>query len=125
MKSMLERNTLLLRAGQKMRACFPFFVAFLLCGYASQKVAEAVREYKTADRACDAQYPRTQLDLASARASCLNDADDRLLNAGFPYPDLIYRRQAERLSIAGRLQHREITLEAADIELKLFQADVG
>lgn len=107
-----------------MRQIVLWILALAACGCAGpDRSGEANRQTQAAALACDAQYPRVRLDLSNGRATCLNEAENILLAAGYPYPDLIYRRQAERLFLARRLQRGEITRETSDIEWKLFQAD--
>lgn len=49
----------------------------------------------------------------SARARCVNEAEDRTVRAGFPYPDLYARRQALRLRLAEKQERNELTEEEA------------
>jgi hypothetical protein len=57
----------------------------------------------------------------TARARCVNEAEDRVLKAGSPHPDLYARRQALRIQLAERQERNELTEDEARREF--MQAD--
>lgn len=80
-------------------------------------VQQREQELAAARQACGQRYGSRW----SARARCVNEAENRTLKAGFPYPDLYARRQALRVELAEKQERNELTEEEA--RRQFMQAD--
>lgn len=60
----------------------------------------------------------------TARARCMNNAENTYLRPGYPYPDLLNLRHSSRVAIASRYDRKEITEEQADAEFDQMAANI-
>lgn len=71
-----------------------------------------------------AETCRTMPGSMTDRTRCLNDVENTYWRASYPYPDLMSLRHSTRVSIASRLDRREITKEQADVEFDRTAAEI-
>ena len=72
-------------------------------------IQQRQQELAAARQACAQRYGHRW----TARARCVNEAEDRTLKAEIQYPDLYARNQALRVEIAAKQERHELTEEEA------------
>lgn len=78
-----------------------------------QREADVTAAVQKAATACDARtYPT-----ARARATCLNEVEERIVGPAFPYADLFKTKLLTRTVLAEKVDARQMTQAEADLHL--------
>jgi hypothetical protein len=115
---------------------YPMFCTLVLaflcagCGLARQaelkaKHEAAVAEIKIAQQECIDLHKSGELKTFTARAKCLNDADDRIVRPLFgANGDLLNLRQATRLSLAEKVDQKRMSEAEAQLEFAKMNSEI-
>jgi hypothetical protein len=76
-----------------------------------------------ARQACATQYP-AKVGTFLARATCVNDAIDRIALPNAPNPDLIRLQESARIALSTKLDDRTISQKAAEATMADIDAKV-
>jgi hypothetical protein len=90
----------------------------------AQPPADNTAALAAARQACAAQYPAA-IGTFLARATCINEAIDRIALPNAPNPDLIRLQESARIALSTKLDARTIGQKAAEATMADIDAKVA
>ena len=89
----------------------------------AQPLPDNTAALAAARQACATQYPAT-VGTFLARATCVNEAIDRIALPNSPNPDLIQLQESARIALSTKLDDRTISQKAAEKTMAEIDANV-